>query len=94
MVIGTLICYFYIPGCNSLKQKRSQIKPLIARLHREFNVSVAEIDKQDLKDEVVICCALVCNQQRFAEMNLSQVLRFIESYWNNMQITKFKIEII
>ena len=82
----------YIPGCRSLKEKRSQIKPLIARVHREFNVSVSEIDKQDILDEAVICCALVSNERRFAEKNIAKVISFIETYWKDIQLPYHKIE--
>jgi uncharacterized protein YlxP (DUF503 family) len=41
MSIGILTLEIQLPGCKSLKEKRSRLKPLIARLHREFNVSVA-----------------------------------------------------
>jgi len=93
MVISTLSCHFLLPGCQSLKEKRSQLKPLITRLHREFNISVSEVDKQDIKDEAVICCALVCNDHRFAEANLSKVFKFIEGYWKNLQMIQHRIEI-
>ena len=94
MIICTLICEMIIPGCHSLKEKRSQIKPLIARIHREFNVSAAEIDKQDIWDQAIIGCALISNERQFAEKSISKVLTFIERYWNNVQITGHHIEFI
>ena len=47
MSLGLLTIHIHIPGCASLKEKRRRLKPLITRLHREFNISVAEIDLQD-----------------------------------------------
>jgi uncharacterized protein YlxP (DUF503 family) len=81
-----------IPGCRSLKEKRSHLKPLVNRLHREFNVSVAEIDRQDIWDEIVIGCAMVSSQRVFAEKYMQQVVAFIESNWNDLQLIDFKIE--
>ena len=46
-MLATLTIHLHLPTCGSLKEKRGRIKPLIARLHREFNVSVAEMDLQD-----------------------------------------------
>jgi uncharacterized protein YlxP (DUF503 family) len=46
MIIGILTLQVQIPGCKSLKEKRSRLKPLIARLHREFNISVSELAQQ------------------------------------------------
>jgi uncharacterized protein len=37
-MIGQLTIYLHLPGCASLKEKRGRLKPLLARLHREFNL--------------------------------------------------------
>lgn len=81
-----------IPGCASLKEKRSQVKPLINRLQREFNVSIAEIDLQDKWDETVIGCAMISNERIIAEKSLQQIVSFIEGYWKNLQLLDYKIE--
>ncbi|OQY29775.1 MAG: hypothetical protein B6243_10930, partial [Anaerolineaceae bacterium 4572_5.2] len=39
MSLGLLTLHIQISGCSSLKEKRGRLKPLLARLHREFNVS-------------------------------------------------------
>jgi uncharacterized protein YlxP (DUF503 family) len=93
MIIGTLICRLQIPGCRSLKEKRGHIKPLLNRLHREFNISAAEIDCQDIWDETVIGCAIASNQRVIAEKCMQQVVTFIENQCNNMQLIDFKIEL-
>jgi uncharacterized protein YlxP (DUF503 family) len=59
MAVGLLTLHFHLPGCASLKEKRSRIKPILARLHREFNVSAAELARQDAWQEAVLACALV-----------------------------------
>ncbi len=92
MVICSLICELLIPGCRSLKEKRSQIKPLVERLHREFNVSAAEIDRLDSRDNAVIGCVMVSNQHAFSEKYMQQVIRFIEDHYQNLQIIHFRIE--
>ena len=45
-MLTTLSLHLHLPGCASLKEKRGRIKPLMARLRREFNLSVAEMDLQ------------------------------------------------
>lgn len=37
----------YIPGCHSLKEKRSVVKPLLNEIRRDYNVSAAEVGKHD-----------------------------------------------
>ncbi len=47
MVIGILQIEIVIDGSMSLKDKRSVVRSLKDRLHREHQVSVAEVDQQD-----------------------------------------------
>ncbi len=48
MVIGLLTLDLHIPGAQSLKDKRQALRSLQARLRERFNVSVAEVEHQDL----------------------------------------------
>ena len=91
-MICVLECRFILPGCSSLKEKRSQVKPLINRLQREFNLSASEIDLQDIHDQAVIGCALISSDRVFMEKVMQRVVAFIEAYWKNMQLVDYKIE--
>ena len=62
-MLGILTLHLHIPGCKSLKEKRSQLKPLLSRLHKEFNISVAEMDAHDVWQSTVIACAVVGNDK-------------------------------
>lgn len=90
-MIATLTIHLHIPGCSSLKEKRGYIKPLIARLHREFNVSVAETDLQDMWQEAVIVCAMVGNDYRFLESALQNVAKWVEAHWTDGDVIEQKI---
>ncbi len=85
-------CRFIIPGCASLKEKRSQVKPLISRLQREFKVSASEINLQDVHDQAVIGCALINTDRVFMERSMQRIVSFIEGYWKNLQLVDYKIE--
>ncbi len=61
MIIGTCLIELHLEGNESLKGKRSVLKPLLARLHKEFNVSAAEIDHQDRWQAASIALACVAN---------------------------------
>ncbi len=37
--LGLLTLNIQLPGCTSLKETRGRLKPLLARLHREFGIS-------------------------------------------------------
>ena len=94
MPIGLLTLQVHIPGCKSLKEKRSRLKPLLSRLHREFNISVAEVDRQDAWQEAVIACSLVSNDSSFAQRSLQTVARWMESNWPDLELRDERIELI
>ena len=92
-MIATLTIHLFLPGCASLKEKRGYIKPLIARLRREFNLSVAEIGLQDKWQETVIGCAMIGSERAFLESALQTVARWVESNWRDGDVIEQKIEV-
>lgn len=93
MHIAALTIELHIPGCQSLKQKRSRIKPLIIRLHREFNLSAAEIDQQDHHTLSTIACVVVSNSDRHAQRVLTRVPGWIETQRPDLQVIDSQIEL-
>ena len=93
-MLATLTTHLHLPGCSSLKEKRGRIKPLISRLHREFNVSVAEIDLQDKWDEAIIACAMIGNDHAFLQSALQNVAKWVEGHWTDGDVFNEKIEIL
>jgi len=94
IMIATLTIHLHIPACASLKEKRGRIKPLISRLHREFNVSVAEMDLQDKWQEAVIVCAMVGNGAAFLQSALGNAAKWVEGHWTDGDVVEQKIEIM
>lgn len=94
MPLGVLTCQLQLPGCRSLKEKRSRLKPLITRLHREFNISVAELDQLDVWDEATLGCALISNNHQFSESSLQSIVHWINKNWPDVTLMDEHIEII
>ena len=92
-MIASLTIHLHLPACASLKEKRGRIKPLISRLHREFNVSVAEMDLQDKWQEAVIGCAMIGNDHVFLQSALQHVANWVEGNWTDGDVMEQKIEI-
>lgn len=69
-----------MPGCASLKEKRSVIRSLRDRLRTKFNVSVAETGLQDVHTRAEITIALVTSDGRMAESVLDKTDRFVEAH--------------
>ena len=94
MSIGVLTLQLQLPGCKSLKEKRSRLKPLISRLHREFNISVAELSYQDIWDEATIGCVMISNDHQFSESSLQTVIHWVDKNWPDVSLVDDHIEII
>ncbi len=80
MVVASLTWDLALPGCSSLKEKRSVIRSLRDRLMHKFNVSVAETDFQDVHARAQITVALVASDGCLAESALDKIDHFVENH--------------
>jgi uncharacterized protein YlxP (DUF503 family) len=78
MVVGIVKLELRIPHSRSLKAKRSVVKKVLERTRSRFNVTVAEVDKQDVHSRAVIGCAMVGSDQRYVNGAVDKILDFIE----------------
>ena len=93
-MLAQLTIHLHLPACSSLKEKRGRIKPLMARLRREFNVSVAEMDLQDKWTETVIACAMINSEAVMLRQSLQSVAKWVEANWTDGDVIDQKIEIV
>jgi uncharacterized protein YlxP (DUF503 family) len=93
MHIGVLKVKLRIHENHSLKGKRQVIKPIITRVQNKFNVSVAEIDDQELWQVATIGIICVSNSSRHANEVLSKVMDFINSVRGDAEILDYEIEL-
>jgi uncharacterized protein YlxP (DUF503 family) len=93
-MIGILHLHLRLDGCASLKEKRGLLKPLLARLHRQFNVSAAEMDLQDRHQEAILCCGMVGNDAAFLQAALQTVHKWVEANWPDGDVLEEKLELL
>jgi uncharacterized protein len=93
-MLTTLTIHLHLPSCFSLKEKRGRVKPLISRLRREFNISVAEMDLQDKWQEAVIGCAMIGNDSARLEQSMQTVAKWVHANWEDGQVIDERIEIV
>ena len=67
VVIALLTLDIHIPHAQSLKDKRMVIRRVKDRLRSKFNVSVAEVDHQDLWQRTQISVVTVGSDEGFLE---------------------------
>jgi uncharacterized protein YlxP (DUF503 family) len=92
MIIGACTLRLHLPGCMSLKSKRSRLKPLLARLHREFNVAAAEVGLQDVWQSADIAVVAVANETATVEARLDQIVKWIERSRPEVEVMETQLE--
>ena len=78
-----MIIDLHLPGCRSLKEKRSVLRPLLERLRHRFEVSVAELDHQDLWQRAGLGVSAVSGSASVLARLLDDVERYV---WSQSQI--------
>jgi uncharacterized protein YlxP (DUF503 family) len=94
MTVGVLSIHVRLPGCTSLKEKRGRIKPVLARLHREFNVSAVEMDLQDHWQEALLACAALSNDRVQIQRLLQKALDDIHDHFVDIEVLDHHIELM
>ena len=79
MVVGVCTIELWIPESQSLKDKRQVLHSVKDRLRGKFNLSIAEVDGQDLWQKAVLGMACVANDGSHVEQVLEQALNVIKS---------------
>jgi uncharacterized protein len=77
-VVGALVrVELYVPAASSLKGKRGVVKGLIARLRRELNCSVVEVDHQDLWQRATLGIAIAAGSETGARKVAQQTEKIV-----------------
>ena len=78
MIIGVIRFGLHFPGAGSLKDKRRILVSLKDRVKNKFNVSIAELEDNELWQKSVIGVAIIANDKTYANSVLSKVTNLIE----------------
>lgn len=74
-----------VPGVRSLKEKRHVVKGLTAALRQTFEVSVAEVDHQDLWQRATIAVAAVGPDQRQLRRVMQAIGKRVDA-WADVEV--------
>jgi uncharacterized protein YlxP (DUF503 family) len=94
MHIGLCTVELILHGVASLKAKRSVIKSVVTRVSREFNVSIAEVDAQNLWQRAVLGVTCVSNSAGYAHGQLERVVQWIEANRPDVELLTYHIELL
>lgn len=77
MRVGRILVKLRLPAAQSLKDKRSLLKGLIAKVKREFNVSIAEVGNLDDRRRAELGVAIVSNDGELNDRILAKVVELL-----------------
>jgi uncharacterized protein YlxP (DUF503 family) len=77
MVVGIVSLRFVIPGSHSLKDKRRRLRAVKDRLRAQFNLSIAEVDAQDVWQTAVLGLSAVGTDRAYVEGLLDQAIQMV-----------------
>ncbi|MCJ7618067.1 MAG: DUF503 domain-containing protein [Desulfobacterales bacterium] len=78
MVVGIGIITFRLHDCRSLKSKRKIVKSIIARIHNNFIVSVAEVGLNDIHQKAEIGFAIVGNNRMVINSRIDKIFNLAD----------------
>jgi len=77
----------------TLKDKRRVLKSLIERTKRNFNVSIAEVDNNEIGNFATLGLSTASNSTRFIDEVFDKILGYLENNFN-VEIIKAKRELL
>ncbi len=94
MNVGVCRMSLRLPENLSLKGKRQVLKSITTQVKNKFNVSIAEVDDQDLWQLATLGICCVSNNKRYTNEVLSKVVGFITNSRFEIEILNYEIEIL
>ncbi len=92
--VGLLTLEIYIPGVTSLKEKRGIVKPLVARIRKEFNVSVVESEDHDQFGHTILAVAAVSASPDYLHGQLQRVAEAVAAWRLDAELVDYQIEML
>jgi len=94
MIVGTARITLYLPENYSLKDKRQDLKAILARVINQYHVAAAEIADHENWQRATIGVACVSSEGKHANEILSKVVNFIENNLQQGGLEDYEIEIL
>jgi len=94
MVIGVCQITLHLPDSHSLKEKRQIVKSIIARVHNQFEVAIAEVENNDRWQIATLGMSCVSNSSQHVSEVLEHVRNYIEETRPDLIISNLETEIM
>jgi hypothetical protein len=91
--VGIFQVELHLHAAQSLKEKRFVLNSLKARIANKFNVSIAEVDHNDLWQRATIGMALVANERKFIDEAFAKILNALDGE-NDCEVIRHQLEVV
>ncbi len=78
MRVAVLKLDLYLPGINSLKEKRKLLQSLMDKIDNDFNVAISEVENQDLWQRSVVAAVSVSNESSQLESMFAAITNRVD----------------
>lgn len=92
MILRVITFKIHIPYAQSLKEKRGVVKSIIAKIQNKFKLSVAEIGFQDQWQIALIGVAIIANESKIIEKQITRVIEFLDNQ-TEFEVVEIKTDI-
>jgi uncharacterized protein YlxP (DUF503 family) len=86
MLVGLCLLDLHLPDCHSIKEKRMVIRSVKDRARARFNLSVAELDHQDLHQRALLGFAMLAGGRVPIERDFHSLIHDIEQRHPEIQL--------
>ena len=94
MNVGVCRISLRLPENLSLKGKRRVLKSITSRVASKFNVSIAEVDDNDMWQLATLGICCVSNNNRYTNEVLSKVVDLVVGGRFEVEVLDYEIEIL
>ena len=94
MHLATARLVLRLPEASSLKDKRMVVRSVVERTRNRFNVSIAEIETQDVWRTATLGLVCLSGDARHAQEMLDKIVDFIERERLDAEVGEVETELI
>ena len=94
MHVGVCHVSLRLPGNQGLKGKRQVASSITSRVRTKFNVSIAEVEDNQLWQRLTLGISCVSNDPRHANEILSKVVQYIQETRSDLEFLDYDVEMV
>ena len=92
-IVGLMHAELRLPACNSLKDKRSVLRPCLHRLRNDLNLAVAEVGDQDVWRSAILAVVAVSADKTLVENLLREALDILDAR-HDLEVADAQVQIL